>query len=899
MYTYAGYRRLQTCRSRSRFDGSDASILVDRRRRLERFIACALLACRPSCSCRPACSWPGLMAASWQKTSRLHAANVHLGGALDSSKARLGMNEADAADVVFEVSGKGELKTVDKYHQADASMHTLTAWETRMHLRRTKEVRAALHLWWSTILRTTAGTSLDKPSYLAVYRLLFKALAKESGDKYDEEEALECAEEDWANDSADGESVPREAFLGSLFQIADLYTDFANAQDYCSFLLRVLKRCLAKGTAPTNKIPTLEDDWSKGLFWKTKKQKQPAAAKAPPPAAVVAAKPEPEPEPAAPKPPTPKAEPAQPPEPAPKPAPRRAPPPAATPALPAAPAPAARKPLTPPQPSPVVRAPAPAPAPAPVAPPPKFVRGGGNALLSSVRKAKFLDADHWKRSGMGGEEFNDLDRMDWSNERDGAGRPEGGDRPAWAGSGRIERPSEEFMDWGAESDAPKPKESPAWYGGAVVNDDPRPFLSMDTGVQDDDDDEPAEPKPKARERRKERRRAQKQGRATCKVQARCRTKIERKKFAVTKQATCTLQASMRRMSAMRVMAAARRAAICIQKRLRGLRARKALKPKTPERVRTPLPEGWLDWLEDRPPPSTREAGWLARPVARANGLFARLPTSLRASQSSLRASQSSPLVAMLSRPPQRPSALLDVLPVQRGVLPGPVPVPVQRDVLPVQRPRGMHAAASSTSMPALPTFPRPLNAPSRPLDAPTRGVLAAAAREQLRSTTRATGHGRQTHAPIYQQGTTTRLADGGRGGYPSRSAVRSDGRHESYGLQRAAHASASGSLFVDEYGTRLEAPSARARYMDDPRLVRPLMPYKKPFTSPSETLYASLRQPAKASLAQRSGAFRSMWSSSAGPLLSPVGSVQTWSPLQSPLTTTVGSPMTLLPPLRG
>ena len=79
-----------------------------------------------------------------------------------------------------------------------------------------KEVRAALHLWWSTAQRTCNEISLDKATYFAIYKLLFKALAKEVGDKYDEEEALECAEEDFANDSPDGQALPREAFLDSL-----------------------------------------------------------------------------------------------------------------------------------------------------------------------------------------------------------------------------------------------------------------------------------------------------------------------------------------------------------------------------------------------------------------------------------------------------------------------------------------------------------------------------------------------------------------------------------------------------------------------------------------------------------------------------------------------------------
>ena len=81
-------------------------------------------------------------------------------------------------------------------------------------------------------------------------------------------QAYECAEEDWAADSRDGLTMPRELFMDALFQIADLYTDTASAVDYAAFLRRVLERCIPKGVSS-----------DEAVFWKSKMKK----SKAPPP----------------------------------------------------------------------------------------------------------------------------------------------------------------------------------------------------------------------------------------------------------------------------------------------------------------------------------------------------------------------------------------------------------------------------------------------------------------------------------------------------------------------------------------------------------------------------------------------------------------------------------------
>ena len=150
-------------------------------------------------------------------------------------------------------------------------MHTLAAWEKRMGLRRTVAVREALQTWWVCAMATvrmqredeleeaieaalaagqpppvadTGVLHMDRDAYFLIYKRIMRALAEETEDEYDESEAEEYAQDDWRSESRDGISMPREVFLDSLFQIADLYTDLANEHEYGSFLARILQRCV-------------------------------------------------------------------------------------------------------------------------------------------------------------------------------------------------------------------------------------------------------------------------------------------------------------------------------------------------------------------------------------------------------------------------------------------------------------------------------------------------------------------------------------------------------------------------------------------------------------------------------------------------------------------------------
>ena len=148
----------------------------------------------------------------------------------DHNRAVAAAAEQVAAGVVMEVDDAETLKTISLNAQGDASLHTVKAWEQRYAMRRAPPVREVLHRWWMAVVKTTGPSFAEGEEvvvssdfFLRLYKIIFEVLALRDGDTYDEVEATECAREDWQNDSIN-DVMPRNAFMDSVFQLADLYS---------------------------------------------------------------------------------------------------------------------------------------------------------------------------------------------------------------------------------------------------------------------------------------------------------------------------------------------------------------------------------------------------------------------------------------------------------------------------------------------------------------------------------------------------------------------------------------------------------------------------------------------------------------------------------------------------
>ena len=92
--------------------------------------------------------------------------------------------------------------------------------QTRDH----KDVLAILHVWWQAALRSlhggndTSKSEVGKARYVAMMGKIYKTMMEE----YDEEEAVQCAEEDWEMDRQGRDALDRTRFCDAIFQLADM-----------------------------------------------------------------------------------------------------------------------------------------------------------------------------------------------------------------------------------------------------------------------------------------------------------------------------------------------------------------------------------------------------------------------------------------------------------------------------------------------------------------------------------------------------------------------------------------------------------------------------------------------------------------------------------------------------
>ena len=125
--------------------------------------------------------------------------------------------------------------------QGDESLNTKAAWAQRMKLRAHPTVLAKLQMWWECMIASVQSVdperiTIDKASYVRVSRLLHKAIIEE----WDEADATQCAEDDWKNDAGGRSSIDQGRFLDCVFELADIWTRTIEADEYASFLQRLL-----------------------------------------------------------------------------------------------------------------------------------------------------------------------------------------------------------------------------------------------------------------------------------------------------------------------------------------------------------------------------------------------------------------------------------------------------------------------------------------------------------------------------------------------------------------------------------------------------------------------------------------------------------------------------------
>ena len=136
---------------------------------------------------------------------------------------------------------------IDSSYKEDgcASHYTDEALAARAALQREPAIAAAITRWWQAVLRADGGAEeeegegeLRKEAFLALSVRMQKALLRD----FDHDDAVQEAEADWVNDvGCPGDvagavhTMTRLQFRASLFELADLWCETAQAVEYVAF----------------------------------------------------------------------------------------------------------------------------------------------------------------------------------------------------------------------------------------------------------------------------------------------------------------------------------------------------------------------------------------------------------------------------------------------------------------------------------------------------------------------------------------------------------------------------------------------------------------------------------------------------------------------------------------
>ena len=130
------------------------------------------------------------------------------------------------------------------WQQADESMHSNTAWKLRLKLRAHPAIQQELERFAQCVM-SDGETGLTYQRYARLQLCLYKALVE----PFSEKDAYECAAQDWREDAKGHKVLDREALMGSLFEMCDVWTHTIDPAEYWAFL-RTLFGCITGGDPP-------------------------------------------------------------------------------------------------------------------------------------------------------------------------------------------------------------------------------------------------------------------------------------------------------------------------------------------------------------------------------------------------------------------------------------------------------------------------------------------------------------------------------------------------------------------------------------------------------------------------------------------------------------------------
>ncbi|KOO26610.1 hypothetical protein Ctob_002497 [Chrysochromulina tobinii] len=145
----------------------------------------------------------------------------------------------------------------------DETLNSVEAFTKRQTLRKNRLVTEMLTMFWAVALSVAKHRPHGRPNavdlsfddYLITYKQIYRKLVGE--DDYDEAEAEDSALEEFFRDAGGMGFMSQHAFVGGIFEVADLYVESLEAEDYANFLNDLLME-IAPAIAKASGIPPID-----------------------------------------------------------------------------------------------------------------------------------------------------------------------------------------------------------------------------------------------------------------------------------------------------------------------------------------------------------------------------------------------------------------------------------------------------------------------------------------------------------------------------------------------------------------------------------------------------------------------------------------------------------------
>eukprot|EP00899_Mesostigma_viride_P002018 jgi/Mesvir1/11817/Mv00173-RA.2 len=176
-----------------------------------------------------------------------------------AEQARAAAATARAKGLVTHVLTEKDLDKVAYERQVNLDMYSEENLRRRDKLRRHPLIRRCLDRWWHAIIIPKFDSDhdgyLSKWEYFLYHKALNEAL-NPNEEPISEEEAEKMAQEDWEHDCKGAHRISMEVFQDAMFELADLWVETVNAQDYIDFLdflhFKVLQNCVERTEKDTH-----------------------------------------------------------------------------------------------------------------------------------------------------------------------------------------------------------------------------------------------------------------------------------------------------------------------------------------------------------------------------------------------------------------------------------------------------------------------------------------------------------------------------------------------------------------------------------------------------------------------------------------------------------------------